>query len=73
MPTDITINAITGVSPFNIYVCDPTNTVCIYINELKSFEIPFTFEIPEILGSLDTFNVKTVDNNGCETNNTLVV
>lgn len=73
MPTDITINAITGVSPFNIYVCDPTNTVCVYINQLNSIDIPNTFEIPEILSSLDTFNVKTVDKNGCETNNLLVV
>jgi hypothetical protein len=73
MPIDITINSITGVSPFNIYVCDPTNTVCVYIDELASIDIPNTFEMPEVLSSLNTFNVKTVDKNGCETNNLLVV
>ena len=47
MPIEITINGITGVSPFDVYVCDPTNTVCVYINEFKSFELPSTFEIPD--------------------------
>lgn len=73
MPTEIIINGITGVSPFDVYVCDPTNTVCVYVNEFKSFEFPVTFEIPEVLSSLETFNVKTIDDNGCETNNILVV
>lgn len=73
MPTEITINGITGLSPFNIYVCDPTNTVCVYVNELGSIDIPTTFEIPEVLSSLNIFNVKTLDKNGCETNNLLVV
>jgi hypothetical protein len=43
------------------------------VNELGSIDIPTTFEIPEVLSSLNTFNVKTVDKNGCETNNLLVV
>jgi len=73
MPTNITINGITGVSPFDVYVCDQTNTVCVFINTFTSGEIPTTFEIPEILSSLERFNVKTSDKNGRETNNLLVV
>jgi hypothetical protein len=73
MPTEITINGITGTSPYDVYVCDPTNVVCVYIDRLNPGDIPNTFDMPEILSSLTTFNVKVVDKDLYESNNILVV
>jgi hypothetical protein len=62
MPTQITINGITGTSPYNIYVCDtPTN--CVYINTINS--TPYTFNVPTILSDLVSYNLKVVDSDNC--------
>lgn len=73
MPIEITINGITGTSPYDVYVCDPTNVVCVYIDRLDTVDIPNTFDMPEILSSITTFNVKVVDKDGYISNNILVV
>ena len=65
MPTTITINNITGSSPFNIYLCDSTNVTCIYINQIPSSSLPYNFEVPSVLSSLSSFNLKIVDSAGC--------
>jgi hypothetical protein len=65
MPVAITINDVSGTSPFNIYVCDNPITTCIYINTITSS--PYEFEIPKIFVKLPSVNLKIVDNNGCET------
>ena len=62
MPTQITIIGITGTSPYNIYLCDtPTN--CIYISTINT--TPYTFDVPNILSDLSSYNLKVVDNNNC--------
>ena len=63
MPTDITINNITGNSPYDIYVCDDPISVCIYIITTNSF--PYSFQVPTILSSQTSVNLKIVDNFGC--------
>ena len=73
MPIEITINGITGTSPYDVYVCDPTNVVCVYIDRLDTMDITNTFDMPEILSSITTFNVKVVDKDGYISNNILVV
>ena len=65
MPTTITINNITGSSPFNIYLCDSTNVTCVYINTIPSSSLPYNFEVPSVLSSLSSFNLKIVDIAGC--------
>jgi hypothetical protein len=63
MPTDITINNITGLAPFDIYLCDNPITTCIYIDTISS--TPYIFEIPSIMSSQTDFNLKIVDDNSC--------
>ena len=66
MPTNITINTLSGLTPYNVYVCDSGNTSCIYVNTITDLDIPYSFELPGILNSLTTFNVKVVDSNNCD-------
>jgi hypothetical protein len=63
MPTQITINGITGATPFNTYLCDNPITTCVYINTISSF--PYEFQIPSILDGQNDYNLKVIDNNGC--------
>jgi hypothetical protein len=48
---DITITNITGTTPFDVYVCDITNTLCVFITGLTSCPPSYTFTVPS---SLDT-------------------
>lgn len=63
MPIDITINNISGSSPYDIYLCDNPVTVCVYIDTITS--LPYEFEVPSIMSNENDFNLKIVDNNGC--------
>lgn len=65
MPTDITINDISGSTPFDVWVCDTGYTSCIYVSTINSGDLPYTFEIPPIYSSLTNFAVKVVDDNEC--------
>jgi hypothetical protein len=63
MPIDITINNISGSSPYNIYLCDNPVKVCVYINTITS--TPYEFTVPQLMSNNSEFNLKIVDNNGC--------
>ena len=65
MTTNILINNISGASPFNIYLCDPSNITCIYIDTIPSSSLPYEFPVPVIMGTQTSFNLKVVDANGC--------
>jgi hypothetical protein len=73
MPTDITINDITGSTPFDVYICDTGYTTCIYVSTINSVDLPYTFEIPPIYSSLSNFIVKVVDDNNCIVTDTLTL
>lgn len=73
MPTDITINDISGSTPFDVYVCDTGYTTCIYVSTINSGDLPYTFEIPPVYSSLSNFIVKVVDDNNCVVTDTLTV
>lgn len=73
MPTDITINNISGSTPFDVYVCDTGYTSCIYVSTITSGELPYTFEIPPVYSSLTDFIVKVVDDNDCVVTDTVTV
>lgn len=59
----VTINNITGETPYDIYVCDSESQNCFWINTINS--LPFVFIIPPPYDILNTFCIKAVDNNGC--------
>lgn len=63
MPTVITINDISGATPFDIYICDNPITTCVYSETITSF--PTDIEIPFILANQSSYSLKVIDNNGC--------
>ena len=65
MPINVVISGVTGLSPYNVYVCDPSLVSCTWINQITSGQIPYTFELPFIFQSLSDFAVKIIDNKGC--------
>lgn len=69
MPIDITINNLSGSSPYDIYLCDNPITTCIYIDTISS--VPYQFTVPNLMINFNSFNLKMVDNNGCITNQIL--
>jgi hypothetical protein len=71
MPTVVTINDISGTTPFDIYICDNPISGCIYIDRINS--IPYQFEIPTIMVNFSEFTLKVVDSSGCETTTTLTI
>jgi hypothetical protein len=65
MGTNITISSITGISPYDVYVCDTGYTTCIYVSTINSGNLPYSFMIPSIFSSLTNFVVKVIDDNDC--------
>lgn len=63
MPTQITINTLTGSQPFDVYLCDDPVTFCVYIDTITSS--PYAFNVPSLLDGMSSYNLKIVDNNGC--------
>ena len=64
MATTITINSITGSSPFDIYLCDYPTTICIYIDTINT--VPYSFNAPPAMEGQTSFALKIIDNNNCE-------
>ncbi len=71
MPTEIIINDISGATPFDLYLCDDPLTTCIYVDTVSSF--PYSFNVPNIMDDQLSYNLKVIDNNGCELINNLIV
>lgn len=63
MPTNITINNITGTTPFDIYICDDPITTCIYVDTITS--LPYTFVVPTIIDGQFSYNLKVIDELNC--------
>jgi len=59
----VTINAITGESPFNIYICQSNGSGCFYMATTSTF--PYSFEIPPPYNTSTSYIVKAIDNTGC--------
>ena len=62
MPTLITVNNITGSTPFEIYLCVSGGTPCYYIDQITESQIPYTFQVPVPLDNLGFYCVKLIDN-----------
>jgi hypothetical protein len=66
MPTQITISSISGVSPYDVYLCDNPLTTCIWIDTIISSQLPYVFDVPSIMESQTIFNLKVIDDNNCQ-------
>lgn len=71
MPTTITINDITGTTPFDIYLCDDPLTTCIYVDTITG--TTYSFDVPSIMDGQLSYNLKVVDDNDCVIINNLIV
>ena len=65
MPNQITLTVSTGTPPYNIYVCDITNTYCYFATTFGGGTI--TFDSPSPLGYTTPILIKIVDSLNCET------
>jgi hypothetical protein len=63
MPAEITITAITGAQPYDIYICDDPVVTCLYVDTISS--VPYSFNIPPLLDGQLSYTLKVVDNVGC--------
>lgn len=66
MPTLLTINSITGVEPYFVYLCDQTQTTCVYIDTITNTDIPYSFEPPPLMQTYGIYIVRVIDSNPCE-------
>jgi len=68
MPYQVTVNNITGSSPYNLYLCDDPITTCVYMATITSGDLPnFTFVVPDVMSSMSSYTLKVTDNAGCIT------
>ncbi len=67
MPKTITINNVTGITPYDVYLCgDPVqfnDTNCYYIGTTST--LPYSFTIPDCLQNVSSYNLKVVSFNKC--------
>lgn len=71
MPTEVTINNISGASNFDIYICDDPITTCYYIDTISS--LPYNFFIPGILDGQSSYTLKVIDSNECQSTQILII
>lgn len=67
MPVNLDITAITGTSPFDIYLCDTGFTSCVYIDTITTGDLTYTFPVPSLLINNTNQVLKVVDDDGCIT------
>jgi len=58
----VKIITLVGAEPFDVYICDEMESICLYVDTIT--EIPYTFEIPEPINIQNSFTVKVIDDNG---------
>jgi hypothetical protein len=73
MAVQVTVNNITGSTPYQVYVCDSTLSSCIYISQIQSANLPYNFIIPQPFENLVNYSIKIIDVYGCVITNTFTV
>lgn len=71
MAIQVTINSITGQSPYDVYICQSNGTGCFYISTTSV--IPYVFDIPAPNNSSTSYMLKVIDNNNCIISGTSIV
>jgi hypothetical protein len=57
----VKIFGITGQSPFDVYICQPTINDCIFINTISG--TTYSFDLPKPIDNNIQYIVKVIDNN----------
>ena len=61
----IIISGVTGNPPYDVFVCDTTNTYC-YLVSGGTYITTYTFQVPPPLNNVGSLLVKLIDSTGCE-------
>jgi len=59
MPTQITIDNLTGQPNFDVWLCNTGLTTCVYINTIPSS--PYSFDVLPIFSGETSLSVKVID------------
>lgn len=63
MPVKVTISNVTGLTPYDIFICQTDGTNCFFISTQSTF--PYEFDIPEPNDTWTSYMLKLVDSNDC--------
>ena len=63
---EVTISGTTGTPPYDVYVCDVTNTYCYLVSGGTYIPSSYTFDVPYPLDNVNSLLVKLKDSNSCE-------
>lgn len=55
-----------GTSPFTVYLCDENGLNCIYIDNITSGQIPYSFVSPYLYEILPNKTIKVIDSQSCQ-------
>jgi hypothetical protein len=61
MSLQVNIESVQGVSPYNVYLCNPDGTGCFYINTIETD--PYSFIIPPPKNNLNEYMLVLKDAN----------
>jgi len=67
MPNEVTISSVNGTPPYDIYVCDISNTYCYLVSGGTTIPPSYSFFIPPPLDNVGSVLIKIIDSDGCET------
>ena len=73
MAVQVTINDISGATPYNIYICQNTGTGCFYISTITDSDLPYMFNIPQPYDTSSSYMLKVIDSNNCIISGTTVI
>ncbi len=73
MPNSVTINSITGNTPFEVYLCMSDQNSCYYIDYINVSQIPYTFNVPIPIQDMGSYCLKIIDSDGCSINNCFII
>jgi len=59
----VTINSVTGHTPYDVYICQSNGSNCFYMTTTST--IPYQFDIPEPYNNATSYMLKLIDANGC--------
>lgn len=63
MAVQVTINSITGQSPYEIYICQSNGSGCFYVTTITT--TPYVFDIPSPYDTSSSYMLKVVDAYNC--------
>ena len=73
MPTSITINNVTGSSPYDVYLSPIDETSYFYMTQIQNVDLPYTFVVPSKIQNYNEYCLRIEDADGCIITNCITV